>query len=52
VLDIAKNPPEEDPYSLLKELLPLSHMLMNSQKIKKMQQMDTLGECKLSELLA
>jgi hypothetical protein len=52
VLDLVETPPEENPYTALKERLLSSHQLTNFQKIEKLHQLDNLGARKPSELLA
>jgi hypothetical protein len=52
VLDLAETPLDETPYMALKECLLSSHQLTNFQKIEKLHQLDNLGACKPSELLA
>ncbi len=43
VLDLVETPPEENPYTALKERLLSSHQLTNFQKIEKLHQLANLG---------
>jgi hypothetical protein len=43
VLDLIKDPPEDDPYRQLKDRLCQSHQLTEFQRVKKLHQTDTLG---------
>ena len=52
VLDVVTNPPEEDPYTFLKERLLGSHQLTDYQRIERLIAMDALGDRKPSQLLA
>ena len=52
VLDVVTNPPEEDPYTHLKERLMGSHQLTDYQRIEQLIAMDSLGDRKPSQLLA
>jgi hypothetical protein len=52
VLDLVETPLDEAPYMALKECLLSSYQLTNFQKIEKLHQLDNLGACKPSELLA
>ena len=51
VLNLVTSPPEEDPYTTLKEWLQSSHELTNYQRIEQLLTMDPLGTRKPSELL-
>ena len=52
VLDLVTSPPEDDPYTTLKERLQSSHELTDYQRIEQLLAMDALGTRKPSELLA
>jgi len=52
VLDLVTSPPEDDPYTTLKEMLLCSHMLTDYQRIEQLLALDGLGSKKPSELLA
>ena len=52
MLDLVTSPPEDDPYTTLKEMLLCSHMLTDYQRIEQLLPLDGLGSKKPSELLA
>ena len=51
VLDLVTEPPEEHPYTRLKDRLCVSHQLTDFQRVEKLHQLDSLGGRKPSELL-
>jgi hypothetical protein len=52
VLDMVENPPQHHPYTALKERLLESHQFNDYQRVSLLFQMEPLGGCKPSELLA
>jgi|APCry1669189000_1035189.scaffolds.fasta_scaffold93070_1 hypothetical protein len=52
VLDLVTSPPEDDPYTCIKERLQSSHQLTDYQRIEQLLAMDALGSRRPSELLA
>jgi hypothetical protein len=52
VLDIAENPPEEDPYTAIKDRLMCSHQLSDYQRLDKLYNMPGLGAEKPSTMMA
>ena len=52
VLDVVEHPPEDRPYSALKQSLLDSHQLTDYQKIAALHKMEPLGGRRPSELLA
>ena len=52
VLDIVTNPPEDDPYTVLKDRLLGTHQLTDYQRIEQLIAVGSLGDRKPSQLLA
>ena len=52
VLDVVTAPPDDDPYTTLKERLLSTHVKTDYQRIEEMLAMDSLGSRKPSEMLA
>jgi len=52
VLDLVTSPPEDDPYTTIKDRLQVSHQLTDYQRIEQLLAMDALGSRRPSELLA
>jgi hypothetical protein len=52
IMDIITAPPEDDPYTELKNRLLSSHQLTDYQRIEKLLSMESLGDRKPSEMLA
>jgi hypothetical protein len=51
VLDLVTHPPEDNPYTAIKDRLCAAHQLTDFQRVEKLFQMDSLGGRKPSELL-
>jgi hypothetical protein len=52
VLNLVTSPPEDEPYTSIKESLQSSHQLTDYQRIEQLLAMDALGSRRPSELLA